>query len=113
MNEERELTKEERKKKAIEEGIARTYIVCPLCGLNRVLEKWEKGKIKFGNFDLEKSFFVQVRYSTGGRASGFWLNENESKRISEIANNEEFRDLLIQIKNQCKAILKYFSEIGI
>jgi len=108
-----EMGREERKRKAIEEGIARAYVVCPLCGLNRVLEKLEKGRIRFGNFDLENSYFIQVRYSTGGRASGFWLNEEESKRISDVANDPAFRDLLLQIKEQCKAILNYFERLGI
>jgi hypothetical protein len=108
-----EETKEEKRKKAIEYGVPRAYIVCPLCGMNRVLEKIEKGRIRFGNFDLERSFFVQIRYSTGGRASGFWLNENESKRFSDVANSPEFRDLLAQIKNQCKAILNYFNKLGL
>ena len=113
MNGENQSTDENRKRKAIGEGIARTYIVCPLCGLNRVLVKWEKGRIRFGNFDLKNSFFIQTRYVRGGRGSGFWLNENESRRISEITDDNEFRDLLVQIKNQCQAILNYFDRLGI
>ena len=32
-----------------------------LCSWNRVLNRIDKGRIRFGNFDLEKGFFVQTR----------------------------------------------------
>ena len=100
-----EITREEKRTRALEQGTGRDYIVCPLCGWNRVLERIDKGRIRFGNFDLERGFFVQTRYG-GGRASGFFLNKNESRTLSDVINGGEYTDLLTQIKIQCKAILK-------
>jgi hypothetical protein len=80
--------------------------------MNRILYKNEKGRINFDNFDLEKSFFIQIRYG-GGRGSGFWLNAAESMRISDAIKDKEYIDLLNQIKAQCQAIINYFNKIGV
>lgn len=106
-----EITREERRQRTLRQGTSRLYVTCPLCGLNRVLDKHEKGRIRFGNFDLKSSFFIQNRVG-GGYGSGFWLNAANSLRISEIVNDTSFRDLLVQIKKQCTNILDHFNKIG-
>ena len=99
-------SKEDRKKAVLSggsEGFER--FVCPLCTLNRSIEPKNKPRIRFDNFDFDDGIIVQL-VKTGGRGSGFFVDDDESKKLSEIMRNPEYKDLLDQIKERCKEILR-------
>lgn len=103
--------KENRKEIALKEGKPFVYVTCPLCGLNRILHKHEKGRIRFGNFDLKKGYFIQVRYVRGGRGSGFWLNPEESLTLKDAIPLQEYRDLLLQIKKRSQELVRVLKKV--
>lgn len=101
------------------------YIVCPLCGMNRVLEKTGasaitrgltvkevKGRIRFDHIDFER-YIVQVRErSTGpeakkrlrrGGGTGFVLKDGLT--LAEMKDDMTYSDLIQQIRHSCQAIL--------
>ena len=103
------------------------YVVCPLCGLNRPLEKTGagaiarglpiteiKGRIHFDHIDLESAPIVQVRERqhgpeaqkrmTRGGGSGFVFRKGLT--LTEMKDDPIYNDLVLQLKKTSKAILK-------
>lgn len=97
-------SKEQKKVRALTYGTKTEYIVCPLCLLNRTITKHDKGRVRFDQLDFNR-FMLQVRYA-GGRGSGFFINEAESKTFDDIKDDPEYADLIEQIKQTCFKILK-------
>lgn len=108
---------EERKQKALNEGIEYTYVSCPLCAMNRILSKGgivasKKGKIgrvSFSNFDFSGEngkFFIQIRKNAGGKGGGFWLDESKSLTWREAKKLPEYKEMFEEIKRQCEKILE-------
>lgn len=106
------------------------YITCPLCGMNRVLEKKGsgaiargltitefKGRIRFDHIDLATASIVQVRERAEGpervkrmrRGGGTGFVFKEGLTLNEIKSNPEYRDLLNQIKSTASNILEILS----
>lgn len=100
------------------EVVEAPFVACPVCGLSRKLEKsgnWArlrhrldetkpmKGRVHFGNFDLNSGFLIQIRDSSGSRGHGFPLIGGYT--IEELKEKAEFDDLLAELKNACIAIL--------
>ena len=64
---------EEKKRRVLDEGTPVEYVVCPLCGLNRVLDKHGKGRVRWDTVDSERSLILQVRCGGGwGVGAGGW-----------------------------------------
>ena len=111
--------KEERKQRALSEGKAYTYISCPLCAMNRILskggiiasKKGKSGKVSFSSFDFDgkEKFFIQIRKNAGGRGGGFYLDKTESITWKEAKELLEYKEILQEIKEQAKKILKELS----
>ncbi len=105
------------------------YIVCPLCGLNRVLEKkgtqaekrgklGKVGRISFDKLDPETAPFVDIREAPGGKvkvdaprgtigkgkAPGKGFHRVASLTLAESAGYPAYRDLVEQLKTQIKVI---------
>lgn len=101
------------------------YIVCPMCGLNRILEKTgamakrisarggklrkplgskEPGRIRFDTVNLESAIILQIRDPRGGRGGG--LKVVDGLRLEELKDKEEYSDLLEQLRAQCESILE-------
>lgn len=103
------------------------YIACPLCGMNRVLEKTGasaiargvtitevKGRIRFDHMDLDRALIVQVRErETGpeekkrmrrGGGSGFTLKGGLT--LKQIRDKPAYQDLVEQIRSQIAEIQK-------
>ena len=99
------MTSEEKRALVLMEGTRIKQFVCPLCGLNRVIEKRDKGRIRFDHVDLMNGLLLQER-ACGGRNSGFYLDRDSSLTLPEVTSIPEYQDLLDQIKDQCRAILK-------
>lgn len=97
-------SKSQKKRRVIAEGTKMENIVCPMCCQNRVLNKSDKGRVRFDQLDFNR-YILQVRYTCGG-GSGFYMNESESKTFDEIKNDPEYSDLIEQIKQTCFKILK-------
>jgi len=87
------------------------YVVCPLCGRNRVMElssersaaKNKLGRIDWNFFDPETSAFIQIR-AGGGRGSGFHLIE--SLTWPQASGQLKYAALIEDIKAQIKVISK-------
>jgi len=103
------------------------YITCPLCGMNRVLEKKGssamarglpitdvKGRIRFDIVDLEKGHIVQVREREAGpepkkrlkRGGGPGFVFRRGFTLEQIKNNPDYADLIDQIIQTCQAIIQ-------
>lgn len=106
------------------------YIACPLCGMNRVLEKKGtgaiargltireiKGRVRFDHIDLAAAPIVQVREREEGpepkrrlrRGGGSGFVFKEGLTLNEIKDNAEYQDLINQIKSTAGRILEILS----
>lgn len=102
------------------------YITCPLCGMNRVLEKKGsrallegkhvtavKGRIRFDHVDLDNAYIVQYRKRPSGsppgrRGGGSGFELQAGLTLKDMLMKIEFRDLANQIFEQSKKILAQF-----
>jgi hypothetical protein len=103
------------------------YIVCPLCGMNRVLEKTGssaiargltirkvKGRIRFDHIDLTRAPIVQVRERQEGkeaqrrltRGGGTGFVFREGLTLMQMKRKPEYADLVKQIKETALEIIK-------
>jgi len=102
------------------------YIVCPLCGMNRILEKKEKGRIGF-EVDLDRPF-VQIRQPGGklpmgeevraeaqrgikvrrGQAPALGFRLVDGLTFKQAKESGRYDDLIDEIENQCHKILDQF-----
>jgi len=99
---ERDKTYENRKKKALAEGQITLFLTCPLCGLNRPLERWGKQI----TFQVKPDYFLIQARSSRGRGSGFFLNSKESMKIEEV--KKKYPELYDNIKKSIKELNKIF-----
>lgn len=107
------------------------YIVCPMCGMNRVLEKKGtsalargvtvsevKGRIRFDHVDLENGIIVQIRERAEGKeptkrlqrggGTGFILKRGMT--LEQMRARPEYRDLIDQIRNSAQGIADRLKE---
>jgi len=103
------------------------YITCPLCGMNRVLEKTGssaiargltitdiKGRIRFDHMELSNASIVQVRESQPGpepkrrmrRGGGTGFVFKEGLTLEEMKANPKYSDLIEQMKATTTEILR-------
>ena len=107
------------------------YVVCPLCGFNKILRSAKRGQkegkteeLKWPNIDLNNAFLLQVREGGGKKAgsgakgrgkapgSGFHLVEAESLTLSEMVGNPAYSEILSQMKDQLLQVIRQSLEIG-
>jgi len=106
------------------------YVVCPLCGFNKVLQSMKRMEkigtenLKWAVLDLDTAFILQVREGGGkksdtgaigrGKApgSGFHLVESESLTLSEMLQDGAYSDILSQMRDQLIRVIKQSIEIG-
>ncbi|MHC1628265.1 MAG: hypothetical protein ACXQTI_05500 [Candidatus Nezhaarchaeales archaeon] len=101
----RDATYEERKAKALTEGTRVEYLTCPLCGLNRPLEKWGKPTV----FKVKPDYaIIQVRYG-GGRGRGFFLNEKESIKLEDLKNH--YPDVFENLKEEVEKLYEIIEKL--
>jgi hypothetical protein len=87
------------------------YIVCPLCGRNRVIKSKDKGYIRWDYVDLKSAPLLQVRDDTGGRGSGFPLVA--SKTLAEISQDPAYSQVIEGMKQQLIRLVKEGLELGL
>jgi len=103
------------------------YVACPLCGMNRVLEKKGsmaisrglpieeiKGRIRFDHMDLEKANIIQVRErrpgpedkprTRRGGGPGFILVGGHT--LAALRDKPEYADLKDQMVGTAREIIK-------
>jgi len=106
------------------------YITCPLCGMNRVLEKKGtsamirgiaireiKGRIRFDHLDLAMAPIVQVRERERGKEEkkrlrtgggpGFIFKRGIT--LLDMKDDPTYNDVIDQIKSTAMEILKIIS----
>ena len=104
------------------------YIVCPVCGRNRVVESKKKGLVGWPNgtpLDLETTNLLQVRggggkkpegggrgYRGSAPGAGFPLIEGESKTLTEMIKNGDYPEVLEGMKTQIINVVKQSIIIG-
>jgi len=116
--------------------VKKEYIVCPLCGRNRLLDHKKKGRAKWPGYELrfpdegieptafipEETLILQVREGGGkkpgksgrkgrGRApgSGFRLIPEESLTIIQMMKDPDYRDMADGVKR----VYNEFKRIGL
>jgi hypothetical protein len=108
--------------------VKKDYIVCPLCGWNRVLESAKrsaKGKtFTWPTINLGSCFIIQVREGGGKKAgsgakgrgkapgSGFHLIPSESLTLQGARNNPKYTELLDEVKAQLLDTISKALETG-
>jgi len=103
------------------------YVVCPVCGRNRVLETKRKGRLKWIKtpFDLQVTFLLQTREGGGKKAgytgrrgrgsapgSGFKLVPEDSLTLPEMIASGDYVDVLEGMKAQILRVVKQSIELG-
>ena len=106
------------------------YVVCPLCGFNRVLrseKRLQKGKLEYlqwPSFNLNSAFILQVREGGGKKAgtgakgqgkapgSGFHLVPSESLTFAELLDDPSYSEILSQMREQLLTVIKQSLELG-
>ena len=107
------------------------YVSCPLCGMNRVLEKKGsvaigrglpieeiKGRIRFDHMDLEKANILQIRERRRGkedkprmrRGGGPGFQLVGGLTLAELKDNPEYQDLREQMLKTAHSIIKILKE---
>lgn len=95
----------EKRNKVLSESKSKfPQLSCPLCGWSRVIET-RSGRIRFDKVDLTNGEVYQVRYG-GGRGSGFYKDSTQSRTLPQVKADPSLKDLVDQIRDQCKAILQ-------
>lgn len=111
------------------EGIAMKrveYVVCPVCGRNRVLETKEKGRVGWPNgvpLDLESTFLLQIREGGGKKAgegghgyrgsapgSGFHLVDGLT--LPQMIESGNYEEILEGLKQQLLRVVKQSIDVG-
>ena len=100
-----------------------TYIVCPLCARNRIIEAERKGRLRWDFWDPATSAFVQIREAEGKLRWSLQDHEEPLKRggakaggfpIKEVFTWEEakakFPDQVEAVREQLKRILVLLAE---
>jgi len=101
-------TRDEKRVRVLSEGTPVRFVVCPLCGLNRVLDKRGKGRVRWDAVDLDTALILQVRCG-GGRGSGFYLDESRSLTLGEMSESPEYDAIVEEIRRQAQSILHALS----
>ncbi len=107
------------------------YAVCPMCCMNRVLEKKAstalarskdisevKGRIRFDRMDLENGFILQIRermegkelVKRRGRGGGTGFPLKQGMTLEQMMARPEYADLIDQIRETAKKILEKLEE---
>ena len=105
----RDLTKEERQSIALSEGTEVHFVTCPLCGFSRPAGKYLDGSIAFTNIDLDRMHVLSVRRG-GGRGIGFFRVDESSLLLGELKEVVEYQEVIGQIREQARKVLKALGE---
>ena len=103
IREHRDKTYEERKAKAFATGKKVLFVTCPLCGRGRPMQDRWGNKAKFKV--KPEYFIIQARYGSG-RASGFFLKDDESLGIDDV--KKEYPGIYNNIKRSVQQLAKLF-----
>jgi hypothetical protein len=98
-------SREEKRARVLAEGTPVEYVTCPLCGLNRVLDKHAKGRVRWDTVDPETALILQVRCG-GGWGSGFYLDEERSMTFEKMVRVPEHRAMVVAIRDQAARITR-------
>ena len=104
------------------------YVVCPLCGRNRVLETHAKGRIGWPNgtpLNLRRTKLLQVRegggkksgemgkgYRGSAQGSGFHLVPEDCLTLPEMIESHAYDVVLSEMKDQLIRIVRQSISIG-
>lgn len=106
------------------------YIVCPLCGWNKILtsiKRLEKDKpeyLQWASLDLTSVFILQVREGGGKKAgtgakgrgkapgSGFKLVPSESLTLAQMLDDSSYSEILSQMRDQLLTVIRQSLELG-
>jgi len=96
------------------------FLSCPMCGFSRKLDKsgrearrhnkeidTVKGRVHFGNFDLDDSFLIQIRDCSGSRGHGFPVTGGYT--LEQLKDMPEYGEVVAELKRTCEAILDKLS----
>lgn len=107
------------------------YVVCGLCGMNRILRSKaraeKEGKteeLEWASFSVKDAFILQVREGGGkksgsgakgrGKApgSGFHIIESESLTLREMLERPEYKNVLRGLKEQLLRLIRDSLDVG-
>ena len=108
-------TYEERRAYALAHGTRRAYLLCPLCGLNRVLHQHVAGEARFLDYDPERPL-LQTRIGggkrPGGAGVGFFNIEEEGYNLEQVRESfPELYEHLVEHVTTLAGILGIIEEV--
>lgn len=104
--------------------VQREYVVCGLCGRNRIIEAKEKGRIRWDFVDLGAADFIQLREGGGkkageggrgyrGSAPGSGFHLVSAKTLEEVIEDPAYADVVEGMKAQLIRLVKDAVRIGL
>ena len=86
--------------------------MCPLCLMNQMMDKKNKGLMEYRKWAID-SEFIQLRDVTGGRGSGFPKVDSMSLHDASLAGNADYDEIIKRMKEQLLTILDAFYKEGL
>jgi hypothetical protein len=102
--------------------VEKEYVVCGLCGRNRLIDVPGKGPVQWNFVDLAASDFIQTREGGGKKpggggyrgsapGSGFYLVS--AKTLVEVLDDPSYQDLIEGMKQQLLRLVRDALRIGL
>jgi hypothetical protein len=102
--------------------VEKEYVVCGLCGRNRLVDVPGKGRVRWDFVDLGASEFIQVREGGGkvpggkgyrGSAHGSGFHKVSAKTLVEVMDDPAYSDLVEGMKEQLLRLVRDGLRIGL
>jgi len=104
--------------------VQREYVICGLCGRNRIIETKEKGRLRWDFVDLGAADFIQLREGGGkkagmggrgyrGSAPGSGFHLVSAKTLEEVMDDPTYADVVEGMKTQLLRLVKDAVRIGL
>ena len=104
--------------------VQREYVICGLCGRNRIIETKDKGRIKWDFVDLAAADFIQLREGGGkkaegggggyrGSAPGSGFHLVSAKTLEEVMDDPAYKDVIEGMKEQLIRLVKDAVRMGL
>jgi len=104
--------------------VQREYVICGLCGRNRIIETKDKGRLRWDFVDLGAADFIQIREGGGkkagmggrgyrGSAPGSGFHLVSAKTLEEVIEDPAYKDVVDGMKEQLIRLVHDSIRIGL
>jgi len=104
--------------------VQREYVICGLCGRNRIIETEKKGRVRWDFVDLGAADFIQLREGGGkkagmggrgyrGSAPGSGFHLISAKTLAEVMEDPAYSDVVEGMKQQLIRLVRDSLQMGL